>query len=1352
MTKKIRKSEGKGGALKILLVWTLRVVVYAILLVGLLVSILFAWTQSEGFDQLILNEINKQFKNSLGPGASVQSLQTDLVGSRVVLRGVKLANSKTESAFAQIDYVSFSVNIPALFGNTFIVPEVLLVNPRINLSFDEEGNPVLPEFNQVETAGQPETSDTTFRLQRLTVAGGSVALNHKALDFDIDGGDVLFSLEGMDDGTYRGRTRMRGISIRAPMIHKLKTSLSAGFELDSRQVIFHADLTADDYRLVDANGLFQFESGDLRVGAEAEFPLAGLNLGQEYQTSGILTGALEVVNKDEVLSASGWLEARDMAFNELTAKLLRVEAELKEDTLTAQILESQAFGAEMTGNIEVSALYSNPSLSGQLQTRGLSAKQLLKISGLDFLRLSSSIDSEITFSADPAAMELKQLQALITLNQRQKDLREWKRHLADAGAPGNLIPYQQAEPPLAGELKLTARDNGVVIEEGELRLTRGKYLIGGFVSADTFELQMDAVEASTRETGLALASLDRFFGLAWPEYEQLYGLSSFVASLDGKGDADLRMQLKEEEFTYTLAFDLPRVEAFGQTATEVSGALSLEGAEIALKDVTGSIAGGEVTALGTITLNAPDVPPTVPPLNEYKVDFKDIDLAVLEPFFQGEEPLDIHGNAEGSANLIYRTIDEMRGSGKISFSKVEINQAGISQAAVHFRLEDSIVIDEIHAFGADGEEFRGSGSFQTEDGHWTLDVELRPQAMEASSWFTALVPQVAGTISMDANLEGNGLVFEGGANVSIDGFRIGDTTYGDLQAGYRGKGMGGSLDLSYDGNSYSFTTDYQKAGNSATLIVKSEGQTVQLAPLLQLLTEDSSTEATLREGMELRLYLSEGNFFGAGLALGSVEAGFGGYSFAAKDVQLEYRDGYLVIHDVKLVPYLSEARELSINGSVAIDGSGQLRLDISGGVNLLALNELLDGFTISGESFADLRLRGELANPRLFGALSVAGGFIRDETSNLTLSDINGDIVFNGDRLELSGVSARAAQGSVLVEGVAQLDMAKLQPRSYKITAEALNLRFPLAEGGFARGGGVLAISGDFERTLLTGQINLDQVLYTARFDPESEVARLTAAQPLPVPDDQLRNVKLDVLIKGEDNIVIDNNFADMRVKTDVRLMGNAIEMGARGRVEVLEGDIFYRDRKYTITTGVIEFTEEHRVAPKLDFSAETQVKDYRIFLDLHGTPDRLYPELRSDPAESNLDILNLLAVGDVRDNRFVTDDERARENLLGLGVSGFLTKQFTGEIEQRAEQVLGIDRFRIDPLILDLGATPTARLTVGEQLSEDFTVIYSTNVSRDDQQVLVLEYQLSPSVLLVATREKDGSFAVDMHLKKLFR
>ena len=79
----------------------------------------------------------------------------------------------------------------------------------------------------------------------------------------------------------------------------------------------------------------------------------------------------------------------------------------------------------------------------------------------------------------------------------------------------------------------------------------------------------------------------------------------------------------------------------------------------------------------------------------------------------------------------------------------------------------------------------------------------------------------------------------------------------------------------------------------------------------------------------------------------------------------------------------------------------------------------------------------------------------------------------------------------------------------------------------------------------------------------------------------------------------------------------------------------------------------------------------------------------------------------------------------------------------------------KIDPNIVSniAGASfeNTSRLIVGKEISKDFLVVYATNFdfSSQRQQVLYLQYHISPLVSLIGMRNEEGQISLDIRFRK---
>jgi autotransporter translocation and assembly factor TamB len=60
--------------------------------------------------------------------------------------------------------------------------------------------------------------------------------------------------------------------------------------------------------------------------------------------------------------------------------------------------------------------------------------------------------------------------------------------------------------------------------------------------------------------------------------------------------------------------------------------------------------------------------------------------------------------------------------------------------------------------------------------------------------------------------------------------------------------------------------------------------------------------------------------------------------------------------------------------------------------------------------------------------------------------------------------------------------------------------------------------------------------------------------------------------------------------------------------------------------------------------------------------------------------------------------------------------------------------------------------VTVTERLSKDLTVTYSRNLSTNEEQVVIIEYDVSRNLTLVASQDEKGDFGIDFRFRKRLR
>jgi autotransporter translocation and assembly factor TamB len=127
-----------------------------------------------------------------------------------------------------------------------------------------------------------------------------------------------------------------------------------------------------------------------------------------------------------------------------------------------------------------------------------------------------------------------------------------------------------------------------------------------------------------------------------------------------------------------------------------------------------------------------------------------------------------------------------------------------------------------------------------------------------------------------------------------------------------------------------------------------------------------------------------------------------------------------------------------------------------------------------------------------------------------------------------------------------------------------------------------------------------------------------------------------------------------------------------------------------------------------------------------------------------------LLTVGDAPDVGLRNQEDTL--GAVGAQATSFLTRQYLNQVERGAQRVFGVDRLRIEPALVNGSGDPTARVTLGKQVTPDLWVSWTSVLGTTDEQLVTLEYQLTRGIQITATREDDGSIGVDVRFDHRFR
>jgi len=315
----------------------------------------------------------------------------------------------------------------------------------------------------------------------------------------------------------------------------------------------------------------------------------------------------------------------------------------------------------------------------------------------------------------------------------------------------------------------------------------------------------------------------------------------------------------------------------------------------------------------------------------------------------------------------------------------------------------------------------------------------------------------------------------------------------------------------------------------------------------------------------------------------------------------------------------------------------------------------------------------------------------------------------------------------------------------FDLTASGSEVRFRYA-GISVTSDQTLRLKGTLQNSSLSGDVTVTRFAQIPSTDLKFALAQ---AGPSVVPNTSspLNSLHLDVRILSAPELTVQTTLAKLSGGVDLRLRGTAARPVLLGRINVAEGDIKVGGTKYHLERGDVTFTDPVRIDPVLDIEATTRVRDYDITIGLHGTLERLTTTYRSDPPLSSEDIVALLAFGRTQYDTSAAATpqfgfaESASSAVLGQAINQTATNRFS--------RLFGVSSIRINPALGGTDSNPNARLTVEQQVSNNVTLTYITNLTRSAQQVIQFEYNISSEYTFQAIRDENGVVSFDLLIRK---
>ena len=450
---------------------------------------------------------------------------------------------------------------------------------------------------------------------------------------------------------------------------------------------------------------------------------------------------------------------------------------------------------------------------------------------------------------------------------------------------------------------------------------------------------------------------------------------------------------------------------------------------------------------------------------------------------------------------------------------------------------------------------------------------------------------------------------------------------------------------------------------------------------------------------------------------------------------------------------LGDNTDFSGSGSMQLAGGRTLDFQGRGKIDLKLMQTYDPDFTSSGTLTGEASVTGSLDAPLVKGRLQVENGAISDINLPNALTDLNGTVAFNQNRLTIESLSAHTGGGTVNFTGHADLVGRQIN-FDLAATADAVRLRYPPGVSSTANAS--LHWSGSSNGSLLSGDIMVIKLGVTPGFDFGAYLERGVQSSSLPQTDPVLNNIRLDLHVVTTPELHMQTSVLRLQGEADLRVRGNAAKPVLLGRADVFEGEAYFNGTKYRLERGAVTFGttvggNPGTTTPFLDLEATTRVRDYDITLSMSGPADKPKVNYRSEPPLPTSDIIGLLAFGQTTEQS--AQLQSANQSAFSQQASNaMLAAALNATLNNRTQRLFGGSRIKIDPQGLVTETSPTQSgpaVTIEQQVKDNLTVTYTTNVAQTSQQIIRAEYNVTRNVSVVAIRDQNGVVSFDVKIRR---
>jgi len=1328
------------------------------------VATLVWYLRSQGFADFIRRKVIARLEQATGGRVEIASFRWNL--SALSFEADDLTVHGLEGAsqlpFAHVDHAFLRLHIISFFERRISLERLDLQHPVIHVIIYPDGTTNAPE-PKIKPRSNKTAVEELFDLAvaRADARDGMLLLNERGLPFEFTANDIA-AVMTYDAGAprYDGSVQVSKFDLQYPGCRDIpaRADLQLSLWHDTAEVK-SLKLTSQDSSLTVSGKLVDFNRPQVQVAYTSAVNLA--QLGAIMRTPELRAGRLQLVGAGTYSQAAGYASDGTIAVRNLD--YLNDGIALRETSgssnfafadnrLLLSRLSTALLGGQVSGEVEIRNFIASPSQLQQGSAR-------LRVSGLS-LNLLARMISTRTLPLDKLNIAGAVSGSVIA---------GWKVSLADAvtdlaldfAAPARV---DNSQLPVSGSLRgrYGVRSGRTDLATLNLSTPHAQLLASGSAGATAAALKLAVSAASLSEFQPLWAAME-----SAPLPVELNGMANFTGTLNGRWRTpQIAGHLEAADFTYlympaqpqphaapqpppkrkawfhlTTAptpppAPLPPVEPRRIHIDEFSGDIQYSPAEAGLHHAVVKEGNAQLTIDGTTALDKGNF--TGGSRFQVQAAMHNADVSELQRAFGTEYHVSGQLNFNVSAS---GTVDDPHGHGEISLTDGQARGRPILffTSKVAFA-NHAVEFDSAHLRAARG-TVTGSGAYDWRTRGIKLDLSGQSIDLAEIPEVQTKRLQTAGVADFTMKASGTADHPVVNARVEIGSLILNGDTLGSLTANAVTHGPQLTLTARSHFPHASFTLD----GNldlrgdlpgSATLRFSSLDVNPFLPPEIR---GQVTHHASLDGEAQLSGPLKQPRLLHGNLTLQQFSVDVQHIPLKSEgNVELSFADEVVAVQRCTIT---SEDTRFTLTGTASLKDQRPLDLRANGSVSLRLAQTLNPDLTSYGTAQVDLAIGGNMADPLMSGKVEVEHAGLSMIDLPVGLGDVNGTLVFNRDRLEVETLTGRMGGGHVKLGGFITYG----RTIGVDLTVEGNDIRFRYA-GISVTSDQTLRLSGTQQNASLTGNITVTRFAQVPSSDLQFLLAQATTPARVPNAKSPLNNLHLEIRILSTPELTVQTSLAKLSGDVDLRLRGTAERPVLLGRINIAEGDVKIAGTKYHLDRGDVTFLDPVRIDPVLDVEATTRVRDYDITIGLHGTLERLNTTYRSDPPLSSDDIVSLLAFGRTQtETAMGASSPGFAESASGALLSSAINQASTN----RVSKIFGVSSIRINPAIGGPDNDPNARVTIEQQVSNNVTFTYITNLARSAQEVIQFEYNVNSEYTVQGIRDENGVVSFDLLIRK---